>query len=56
VPPHWLRIDGPGKKTLAEIDLLLQNAKNMVAVEIKTKLPDQHIDEHIKRLEVPRQW
>ncbi|MDR3147240.1 MAG: hypothetical protein LBU00_02535 [Treponema sp.] len=56
MPPHWLRIDGPGKKTLAEIDLLLQNAKNMVAVEIKTKLPDQHIDEHIKRLEVPRQW
>jgi hypothetical protein len=56
VYPGGLRIDGPGKKTLAEIDLLLQNAANMVAVEVKTKLLDKHIDEHIKWLEVLRAW
>jgi Holliday junction resolvase-like predicted endonuclease len=51
-----LRIDGPGRQTLAEIDILLQNTESMAAVEVKSKLLERHIDEHIKRLEVIRGW
>jgi hypothetical protein len=56
IAPGGLRIDGPGGQTLAEIDLLLQNTENMVAVEVKSKLLERHVDEHIKRLEVLRNW
>jgi hypothetical protein len=48
------RIDGPNRQTLAEIDILLQNGESMVAVEVKAKLLDRHIDEHIKRIGVLR--
>jgi chromosome segregation ATPase len=54
--PGGLRIDDLKGQTLAEIDILLQNAENMVAVEVKTKLLEQHIDDHIKRLEALRAW
>jgi hypothetical protein len=50
------RIDGPNRQTLAEIDILLQNGESMVAVEVKAKLLDRHIDEHLKRIGVLRAW
>jgi hypothetical protein len=56
IAPGGLRIDEPRGQTLAEIDILLQNTESMVAVEVKSKLLERHIDEHIKRLEVLRTW
>ncbi len=34
-----------------EIDLLLVNSNDVVAVEVKSKLAVEHIDQHIKKLE-----
>ncbi|MDR2375083.1 MAG: hypothetical protein LBD96_01440, partial [Treponema sp.] len=56
IAPGGLRLDEPGGQTLAEVDLLLQNTESMVAVEVKSKLLERHVDEHIKRLEVLRDW
>jgi hypothetical protein len=56
IAPGGLRIDEPGGPTLAEIDLLLQNTDSMMAVEVKAKPLERHIDEHIRRLEVLRTW
>ena len=56
IAPGGLRIDEPGGQTVAEIDLLLQNTESMVAVEVKSKLLERHVDEHIRRLEVLRAW
>jgi chromosome segregation ATPase len=43
-------------QTLAEIDLLLENTKTMIAVEIKAKPLERHVDEHLERLEALRAW
>jgi hypothetical protein len=56
VLPGGMRIDGPERQALAEVDLLLQNTENMIAVEIKTKPQDRDVDEHLKRLETLRAW
>ena len=45
-------IDGEDGKTRAEIDILLENGKTLMAVEVKTKPRIKHIEEHIKRLEI----
>jgi hypothetical protein len=37
-------------KTIAEIDIFLQNGDDIILVEIKTKLLERHIDEHIERI------
>ena len=51
-----LRIDGEDGKTKAEIDLLLQNGNTVMAVEVKSKPKVKHIEEHIKRLEILREY
>jgi hypothetical protein len=52
-----LRIDDLATgQDLAEVDILLQNAECMMAVEVKAKLLERHIGDHIKRLEVIRTW
>jgi archaellum component FlaC len=56
VSPGGLCIDDLKGNMLAEIDILLQNKESMVAVEVKSKPLERHIDEHIKRLEVLRAW
>jgi hypothetical protein len=57
IAPGGLRIDSPGNcQTLAEVDILLQNTESMVAVEVKSKLLERHIDDHIRGLEVVRAW
>ena len=38
--------------TLAEIDKLLENGKVMLAVEIKSKLKQDDVDNHIERLSI----
>ncbi|MDR0730484.1 MAG: DUF3782 domain-containing protein [Treponema sp.] len=47
-------IDGPGGQC-AEIDILLENGEFSIAVEVKAKPLERHIDQHIKRIEVLRQ-
>ena len=37
---------------LAEVDRLLENGNTILAVEIKSKLKIDHVDDHIKRLGV----
>ena len=41
-------------KTLAEIDLLLENGDTAIAVEVKAKLKQKDVDDHIRRMEVLR--
>jgi hypothetical protein len=43
-------------ETLAQIDLLLQNGDFTVAAEVKSKPREDDIDDHIKRLEILRQY
>ena len=53
ISPGGLKITNlKGDKTLAEIDLLLENSESIVAVEIKSKVNENDIDHHIKRLEI----
>jgi hypothetical protein len=56
IAPGGWRIDAPNGQTLAEVDILLQNTESVVAVEVKSKLLERHIDDHVKRLEVLRGW
>ena len=42
-------------KTIAEVDVLLENGDCLMAVEVKTKPKIQDIDHHIKRLEILRE-
>jgi hypothetical protein len=56
ISPGGLCIDDLNGQALAEIDILLENSESMVAVEVKSKLLERHIDEHIRRLEVLRAW
>ena len=49
-------IDGEDGKTKAEIDLLLENGDTLMAVEVKATPKIKHIAEHIKRLEILRDY
>ena len=41
-------------KSLAEIDILLENGDIVIAVEVKTKVIHKDVEEHINRMEVLR--
>jgi hypothetical protein len=56
VSPGGTEIKDPGSKTYAEVDILLQNTEYIVAVEVKSKLLEKHVDAHVKRLEILRRW
>jgi hypothetical protein len=56
IAPGGLCIGEPGGQTLAEIDLLLENRETMIAVEIKAKPLERHVEEHLERLEALRAW
>ena len=51
-----ITINGEDGKTKAEIDLLLENGETIMAVEVKTTPKVKHIAEHIKRLEILRDY
>ena len=38
------------RKVLAEVDHLLENGSTMLAIEVKVKLKQEHVDDHIMRL------
>ena len=48
------KIQGEDGKIKAEIDLLLQNDDTVMAVEVKATPKINHIEEHIKRIEILR--
>jgi hypothetical protein len=54
--PGGSEIKDPGSETYAEIDILLQDTEYIVAVEVKSKLLEKHVDAHVKRLEILRRW
>jgi hypothetical protein len=54
--PGGTEIKDPGGETYAEIDILLQNTEYIVAVEIKSKLREKDVDDHVRRLEILRRW
>jgi hypothetical protein len=56
VSPGGTEIKDPGGETYAEIDILLQNTEYLVAVEIKSKLREEDVDAHVRRLEILRRW
>ena len=45
-----VRFLGENRKILAEVDKLLENGKEMMAIEIKSKLKIDDINDHIRRL------
>ncbi len=45
-----------GERKIAEVDLLLRNGDEDVAVEVKTTCRPEHIDEHVRRLGKLHEW
>ena len=45
-----VRFLGENRKVLAEVDKLLENGEVMMAVEVKSKLKQDNVDDHIRRL------
>ena len=44
------------KRVLAEADLFIENGQYAIAVEIKTKLSVEYVDEHLDRIETVRRY
>ena len=52
-----IRIKDPKtRKTLAEIDIFLENGEIVIAVEVKAKLSEQHVKDHIARMDFLRRY
>jgi len=57
------RIAGPDRKfydknhqEIAEVDVLLENTNTVMAVEVKSKLQASHIQDHIERMDILREY
>ena len=48
------QISDASKRTIAEIDIMLENGDVVMAVEVKAKPLQKDVDNHVKRLEVLR--
>ncbi|MDR0495639.1 MAG: hypothetical protein LBG95_08455 [Treponema sp.] len=55
-PGGYVIRDGVNGKVIAEVDILLENDKYIMAVEIKAKTHSKDIEHHVKRLEILRQY
>ena len=44
------------KQVLAEVDIFIENGEYAIAVEVKTDLTVSHVDDHVERIEVVRQY
>ena len=51
-----LEILDENQKVRTEVDLILENDKFLIAVEVKSKPKEQDIEHHIKRLEIVREY
>jgi predicted AAA+ superfamily ATPase len=56
VCPGGLQIKDKNKKVIAEVDILLENSKCIMAVEVKTRPRIQDMEHHVKRLEILREY
>jgi len=43
-----------GEKKIAEVDVQIENGEYVILVEAKTKLSMEHVDRHLKRIEIVR--
>ena len=50
---HEIKDPATGK-SLAEVDIILENGDIVIAVEVKSKLKDQDVDKHLTRMDVLR--
>jgi hypothetical protein len=50
IAPGGLRILDETGKTKTEVDLLLENGENIIAVEVKSRVNEKDIEHHIRRL------
>ncbi|MDR0456771.1 MAG: hypothetical protein LBH20_08840 [Treponema sp.] len=55
-PGGYVIRDGVNGKVIAEVDILLENEKYIMAVEVKAKTHSKDIEHHIKRLDILRQY
>jgi hypothetical protein len=55
-PGGYVIRDGVNGKVIAEVDILLENDKYIMAVEVKAKTHLKDIEHHVKRLEILRQY
>jgi hypothetical protein len=49
-------LDSRTKKTLTEIDILLENGEFVIAVEVKSDLTISYVDQHVERMEKLRRY
>jgi hypothetical protein len=49
---HWI----DGKKHIAEADIYMENGEYAMLVEVKTTLREEHVDEHLKRLNTVKKY
>jgi hypothetical protein len=47
---------GPDGTFLAEVDVWLENGEFAMAVEVKSKLRKEHVDDHLRRMEILRSY
>ena len=53
IAPGGIKITNEkGDKTLAEIDLLLENSETIIGIEVKSRVVEDDIKHHIKRLKI----
>jgi hypothetical protein len=55
VSPRGHEVKDANMKTIAEVDILLENTETIMAVEVKSKPNHKDIQEHIKRLKILRE-
>jgi predicted RNase H-like nuclease (RuvC/YqgF family) len=51
-----IKILGPDKKRLTEIDILLENGDSVIVVEVKSEFTDAYVSQHVERMEKLRRY
>ena len=56
VLPGGVTIYGTDGKIKTQIDIMLENDDTVIAIEIKSKVNENDVEHHLKRLEILRDW
>jgi hypothetical protein len=56
VDPKFRKIRDENGVKMAEIDILLENAETVMAVEVKSKPNNEDVEDHVTRLEIMREY
>ncbi|MDR1315818.1 MAG: hypothetical protein LBK13_02995 [Spirochaetales bacterium] len=51
-----IKIQGPDKKPLTEIDILLENGDSVIVVEVKSEFTDDYVQQHVERMKKLRRY